>query len=333
MLNEVGLDPGLDHMSAMKIIDDIKARDGHIHLFTSSCGGLPSPEAADNPLKYKFSWSPMGVIRASCNDAQYRWNGKVENVPGSMLLNSAMPFQNCWSDLDLEVLPNRNSLHYEKVYGIEGADTIFRGTLRYRGFSRVLQAFKEIGFFQPHHTDAPSWGELLKELSETSGDFVSVADYVHACSSKSNDLTSEVMNALNWLGLNGDTPLSKNSSIVESFCNVLQERLAFKDGEHDMVVMHHMIEASFDDGMIERHQSSLKVFGDSQGSAMAKTVGYTTAVAAELMLDGTLREHRGLLLPTDPRIYKPALEKMAEDGILFHETSVSTPAPARRVAN
>jgi alpha-aminoadipic semialdehyde synthase len=107
MLNEVGLDPGLDHMSAMKIIDDIKSRGGKVTCFSSVCGGLPAPEAADNPLKYKFSWSPKGVISASQNSARYRWEGRVMEIHGNELLQSAAPFLDNWSNLNLECLPNR----------------------------------------------------------------------------------------------------------------------------------------------------------------------------------------------------------------------------------
>lgn len=137
ILNEVGLDPGMDHMSAMKIIDDVHARGGEITSFSSVCGGLPAPEVANNPLLYKFSWSPMGVMKASQNDAIFRRDGELVRVDGANLLGSAEPF-NAWQSLHLECLPNRDSLVYGEKYGIQSASSIFRGTLRYFGFSELL---------------------------------------------------------------------------------------------------------------------------------------------------------------------------------------------------
>lgn len=137
ILNEVGLDPGMDHMSAMKIIDDVHARGGEITSFSSVCGGLPAPESANNPMLYKFSWSPMGVMKASQNDAVFRRDGEIIRVDGANLLASAEPF-NAWQQLHMECLPNRDSLIYGDKYGIQSASSIFRGTLRYFGFSELL---------------------------------------------------------------------------------------------------------------------------------------------------------------------------------------------------
>ena len=137
ILNEVGLDPGMDHMSAMKIIDDVHARGGEITSFSSVCGGLPAPEVANNPLLYKFSWSPMGVMKASQNDAVFLRDGEIVRVDGANLLASAEPF-NAWQQLHMECLPNRDSLVYADKYGIQSASSIFRGTLRYGGFSELL---------------------------------------------------------------------------------------------------------------------------------------------------------------------------------------------------
>ena len=134
-------------MSAMKIIDGIKDRGGTITGFSSVCGGLPAPEAANNPLMYKFSWSPMGVLRASQHDALYKMNSDIVSVDGANLLASAQSFE-AWPQLHLEVLPNRNSLIYADKYGIQGAETIFRGTLRFNGFSKLMHVFKNMAYFR-----------------------------------------------------------------------------------------------------------------------------------------------------------------------------------------
>jgi alpha-aminoadipic semialdehyde synthase len=320
ILNEVGLDPGLDHMSAMKIIDDIKSRGGSVTCFSSVCGGLPAPEAANNPLKYKFSWSPKGVISASQNDARYRWEGNVIQVRGQELLQAATPFVDNWPDLQLECLPNRDSLQYEKVYSIEGADTIFRGTLRYGGFSSLFNVFRNMGLFDATIIQNSSWEDVIDLLRNKRGGSVSVDDFVQACAGEDIDEARRAIETLEWLGILGDDTVLNSRSVVDAFCDVLESKLQYEQDERDMVAMHHRIEASFDDGSVEHHSSSLQVFGDAKMSAMAKTVGYTTAAAADLILSGSLRGERGLLLPTVRNIYEPILTAVDLEGISFEES-------------
>jgi alpha-aminoadipic semialdehyde synthase len=320
ILNEVGLDPGLDHMSAMKIIDDIKRRGGSVTCFSSVCGGLPAPEAADNPLKYKFSWSPKGVISASQNDARYRWEGNVMEVRGPELLQAASPFVENWPDLNLECLPNRDSLQYENIYSIEGADTVFRGTLRYAGFSSLFNVFRNMGLFDATVIQNSSWEDVIDTLRKKRGEFVSVDDFVQACANEDLDEARRAIETLEWLGILGSDTVWNSRSIVDAFCDVLESKLQYEQHERDMVVMHHKIEASFDDGSVERHSSSLQVFGNAKMSAMSKTVGYTTAAAADLILSGSLRGERGLLLPTVREIYEPVLAAVDLEGISFEES-------------
>ena len=145
VLNECGLDPGMDHMSAMRLIDSVKARGGKVTSFSSLCGGLPAPEAANNPFGYKFSWSPRGVLTAASNPSKYRKDGAVVDVPGDSLLRNAVPTR-VNPAFALEVLPNRNSLPYMDQYAIPDVDTMFRGTLRYEGFSELFAGFADLGF-------------------------------------------------------------------------------------------------------------------------------------------------------------------------------------------
>jgi alpha-aminoadipic semialdehyde synthase len=328
ILNEVGLDPGLDHMSAMKIIDNIKSRGGTVKHFSSVCGGLPAPEVADNPFFYKFSWSPKGVIRASQSGARYRWEGRVLEVDGRQLLQSAAPFVEAWPDLELEVLPNRDSLQYEKVYDIgPEVPTIFRGTLRYRGFSSLLNIFQNMGLLdQVRFDEATYWADLIDALREQKG-FGSVDDFVQACADEDFDETVRALKTLEWLNILGNRPVPASMDVVDAFCSVLEEKLCYEEGERDMVCMNHTIGASFEDGTVERHQSSLQVFGDSSATAMAKTVGYTAAASAKLLLDGTTVGECGLLLPTNPTIYVPVLESLEVEGIAFNECiEVNPPA-------
>jgi len=322
ILNEVGLDPGLDHMSAMKIIDAVHARGGKVTGFTSVCGGLPAPEASDNPLKYKFSWSPKGVLRASQNNARYRLENKVMEIQGDELLKSALPFELAFPHLGLECLPNRDSLHYERVYGIDFARTLFRGTLRYHGFSSLMNVFKNMGLLDDSiDAKQETWIDLIHVLCKRhDGGFDRVEDFVLACADGDQGNAKRAIEALKWLGILSDGQMPKKSNAADAFCMVLEEKLRYEEGQHDMVVMHHMVEASFEDGSKESHHASLHVLGDVSSSAMSKTVGYTAAVAAGLILDGSLRGACGLLLPTSPKVYLPVLDRMQHEGIAFKES-------------
>ncbi|KAL7543132.1 hypothetical protein ACHAXR_012453 [Thalassiosira sp. AJA248-18] len=315
ILNEVGLDPGMDHMSAMRIIDDVHARGGEITSFSSVCGGLPAPEAANNPLLYKFSWSPMGVMTASQNDATYRRDGKTIQIDGADLLASSEPFS-AWQSLNLECLPNRDSLIYGEKYGIQSAKTIFRGTLRYQGFSALLHVFKNMGVLDDKETGADTWHDTLENLQAERG-FHDLRTFILSCSGNDKVLASRAYNCMLWLGLK-IAPVSEPSSIVRSFCDLLEQHLQYEDGERDMVLMHHDIKASFDDGSAESHTCAMHLFGDENMTAMCKTVGYTAASGTKLILDGDIAR-KGLLLPTSKDVYMPSLDLLNKEGIIFEE--------------
>jgi saccharopine dehydrogenase-like NADP-dependent oxidoreductase len=317
ILNEMGLDPGVDHMSAMKIIDDVHERGGEITSFSSVCGGLPSPEVANhNPLLYKFSWSPMGVMKASQNAAVYRKDNQLVVIDGADLLASAEPFD-AWKSLNLECIPNRDSLVYGEKYGIESAATIFRGTLRYQGFSSLLHVLKNMGLLDNKGTGAVSWYDALDDLRKQGG-HADLRKFVLACAGGDRDLGLRAYNCLSWLGLKEHTPVSEPSSIAKSFCDVLQQHLQFEEGERDMVLMHHDIRAVFGDGSNETLSCSMELYGDDRMTAMCKTVGFTAAIGTKLILEGGIT-NKGLLLPTSKDVYTPSLELLREEGIIFNE--------------
>jgi alpha-aminoadipic semialdehyde synthase len=305
----------MDHMSAMKIIDDVHARGGEITSFSSVCGGLPAPEAANNPLLYKFSWSPMGVIRASQNSATFRRDGDTINIDGSDLLANAQPFY-AFKSLNLECLPNRDSLIYGDKYGIQSAKSIFRGTLRYQGFSALLHVFKSMGILEDRETGANTWHDTLENLQTERG-FKDMRSFILSCAGYDKELASRTYNCMLWLGLK-TAPVSDPSSAVKSFCDLLEQNLRFEDGERDMVLMHHDIKANFEDGIAENHSCSLQLFGDDNMTAMSKTVGYTAAIGTKLILDGCITQ-KGLLLPTSKVVYTPSLDLLKKEGVVFEE--------------
>lgn len=320
IVNEVGLDPGLDHMSAMKVIDDVQGRGGFIRSFKSVCGGLPAPEAANNPLKYKFSWSPKGVLTASQNAARFRWENELVEIDGPDLMQSAKPFHEAWPDMSLEILPNRDSIKYETVYSLPNVETIFRGTLRFSGFSELMGVFLKMGLCETIPAGGQSWEDAFATLRKKAGSSRSMEDFLLKCARDDQQLADRAKDALRWLEMEGGTKLTNDKSIIDSFCAVLEQHMEFGPEERDMVAMHTAIEATFDDGRKEMHQSSMLAFGDEKMSAMCKTVGVPAAAAADLIMSGDLDDFKGLVLPTDKRVYQPILDTCEKEGISFEET-------------
>ena len=330
ILNEVGLDPGLDHMSAMRIIDNIHSRGGTVRRFQSLCGGLPSPSAADNPLRYKFSWNPKGVLSACLNHATYKINGTIVDVDGENLLASVTRFRGPWSELNLESLPNRNSLIYMEKYGIQSASTCFRGTLRYAGYSSLMDAYRELGFFNDAPVEFKSWGEMLDNLRKRRVVGGSLEDLFLLASKGDHQLARRVAECSQFLELLDSQPLANPDSVLASFARVLEEKMAFRPGQSDVVLMHHEVEGSFDDGSTELHSATLKVDGDEKMSAMSKTVGYTIAIAADEVLNGDIWGRKGLLLPTSRNLYASILDRISKEQIIFAEHCVRLDEDTRR---
>jgi saccharopine dehydrogenase-like NADP-dependent oxidoreductase len=243
----------------------------------------------------------------------------ARQVDGTDLMRSAMPFADAWPDLGLECLPNRDSLKYESIYGIDKATTLFRGTLRYQGFCSLMSVFQRMGLFESVPTGAPSWSDAIRKLQTGR----SMDDFLLDCAGGDPEKAKAAKVALaEWSILNGSSSVAHPDSLVDSFCAVLEDHLKFRDQERDMVAMHTAIEASFQDGSTEVHHSSLLAFGDASMSAMCRTVGFPTAAAADLVLSGELKDRKGLVLPTDPGIYQPILAAVAKEGIVFEESVV-----------
>lgn len=321
-LNEMGLDPGLDHLSAKKIIDEVQALGKHITSFTSWCGGLPAPEAADNPLGYKFSWSPRGVLLAALNDARYLRDGAIIEIAGKDLLASVTraPFD---SRFNLEGLPNRDSTKYIDMYGLGGhIKTMLRGTLRYQGFSDLMKCLRALGLFSleplPDQLKrCQTWSDVRQNLL-TDAFIEAKLDAINAIAIK-----GKVMETLEWLGiLRGTEPFEQTATLLDSFCSLLQRKLCYNAGEVDLVIMQHMV--TIEDpktGISEYLSSSLIEYGQVDGfSAMARTVGYPVAMATEMILDGQSGDIVGVQAPLHRCLYDPLLSRLERvAGIKFKE--------------
>ena len=334
VLNEVGLDPGIDHLLIMKSIDSIHQRGGTVKELVSLCGGLPDPVAADNPLRYKMSWSPRGVLSAAGNPARYLSHGEAISVPGEELLLSTTP-TNRISTLRLEVIPNRDSLSYRELYGVPKVQTICRGTLRYEGWANAMHALKAIGLFDKTEVPGLSVDDPYAFLQRSFPDGkVTDAALRRLMSSKGVRDVDSAMEAVRWLDLtksNGKpAPDNKPASPVDALCKLLEERLQYKEGEKDMVAMFHTVTGEMPDGSVESHTSRLLAFGTPGGdSAMSATVGYTTGAGAEIALNRLKASTRassdgpaplnGVIIPIHESIYNPILDRIQDFGITWTE--------------
>ncbi len=236
MLNEMGLDPGIDHLMVKRIISSIHSRGGKVKSFISVCGGLPATVCYHlNPLRYKFSWSPLGAINALNNPAIYRQNQRTVRISGSELLSAAFPV-NIWRSLTcgLECYPNRDALKYGALYGIsEEAETIFRGTLRYTGFCEIMHSLKNFRLFDDVKAESDTWGEQIDKMVSKNG-CASLLECMSFLSGPGSG--SQGTHFLHWLGLvSSKEPLARPESLLFSFCHVLDQQLRYEKDECDMV--------------------------------------------------------------------------------------------------
>ncbi|KAJ3144448.1 hypothetical protein HDU89_008226 [Geranomyces variabilis] len=331
VLNEVGLDPGIDHLTAMQLFDEVREKGGKITSFVSWCGGLPAPEASNNPLGYKFSWSPKGVLLAGLNSAHFKHNGKIHQVPGNALFESAVPID-INKGFALEGIPNRDSLKYVDLYNlgdISELTSMFRGTLRYRGYCALMASLRNLGLMNDKpRTDirsGMSWSDLMDSLIGGKGQDKQKAIAARLSLDASNPQQAAhlatVVDALNWLEMFSDeTPVaSQSESVFDAFCDHLQKRLVYAPGERDMVAMHHEFGIRWRDGSNERRTSTLFAYGEPGGyTAMAKTVGLPAAIGTELLLSGNLKR-KGVIAPMTKDVYKPMLAKLEAENIRFVE--------------
>jgi len=306
ILNEIGLDPGIDHMSAMRVIDHIHNNGGKIEEFYSLCGALPAPEAATNPFKYKFSWSPKGVVMAGNNDALYLKHGQVVNVPTKDLFKN--PFKVDFTGVGLlEVYPNRDSLVYKEIYGIPEALTMFRGTFRYKGWCETLDLMKKLNLISYEKFDMTGM-TYLDMVKKTSGESQQSAPDSYRDGSQQS---SYAMDAIKWLGLFDDTPMNRGiDSPFEVTSDLMIEKMKLGLNERDMVVLQHTFLAAYANGSKEVIRSRMLDFGMfSTDTSIARTVALPAAIGAEMILSGKIPV-KGVHIPVIPEIYNPVLDQL-----------------------
>ncbi|MBN2571098.1 MAG: saccharopine dehydrogenase NADP-binding domain-containing protein [Ignavibacteriales bacterium] len=319
-LNEIGLDPGIDHMSAMKIINEVKEKGGKVVSFESICGGLPAPEANDNPFGYKFSWSPRGVVMAGRNNAHFLKNGEEKKIEGKDL------FKNNWKKEveslgTLEVYPNRDSMLYQELYGLWDAKTIFRGTFRNLGWCNTLLKIAGMGWL-----DDTERSELKdKTLAEVTASVINETspDNLKEKVAKKFDITidSDVMKRLEWLGLFSNVKVVADPpTYLDFLANRMLELMPYKENERDMIVLQHDFLAEYPNGNKESIVSLLIDFGIPKGdSAMARTVSLPAAIATKLIVEGKIKL-TGVHIPNMPEVYTPVIKELETMNIKFKDT-------------
>jgi saccharopine dehydrogenase (NADP+, L-glutamate forming) len=316
-LNEVGLDPGIDHMTAMRIIDHIHSNGGKVEEFYSLCGALPAPEAADNPLKYKFTWSPKGVILASRNNALYLKKGKKVNIDTSNLFKDTFIY-NFPGIGDLEVYPNRDSVSYIDIYGVPETRTMYRGTFRYKGWCETLDVMKSFGMLAD---------SVKNYLDKSYAEFLGERAGLEITNLKSNLAkllgstdSSTAIKSLEFLGFFSDEKLNyRNASPFDITSDRMIKKMFLADNERDMVILQHIVLASYPDGKREVIKSSMLDYGSpSTNTSISRTVALPAAIAVRMILDNRIKA-KGVCRPVIPEIYNPVLDELKSLGIEMKE--------------
>jgi len=318
ILNECGLDPGIDHMSAMRVIHDVEKKAGKIISFKSSTGALPSHEVNTNPFGYKFSWAPRGVLLASKNPSKWLENGKIKEYPGEQLSENYY-IQDVPDVGSFENYPNRNSVPYKEIYGLKDAETVYRGTFRMTGWCETMRKIVALGWLD----DKPlkgfkgkTYGDVTRYLIAAKPD-----DDLEEATAKYLDLEtySTVIKRLKWLGLFSDKRLPKDKNNPLDYMNVLTlEKMSLGKDERDMIVMHHEFIAEYPSKK-EYITSTLVDYGiRGDDSAVARTVSIPAAIAVKMILSGKINL-TGVHIPVIAEIYNPILDELEETGIKFKE--------------
>jgi len=321
LFNELGVDPGIDHMTAMQVIDRVRGEGGEITTFQSYCGGLPAPEANDNPFGYKFSWSPRGVLLAGLNNAQYRRDAKVVEVPGQELFDHVWPVTVGieGTETALEGYPNRDSMPYTETYGIDPHDVMFRGTLRFRGWCAAMKQVARIGWLRTDGIEGLE-GKTFADLTALligADDTSNLADKLASHLGIAAD--GPEISKMEWLGLLGEGPLPDEKAPVDILTAHMLERMSYNESERDMLVLQHTFVAEFSN-RTEHITSTMIDFGIPGGdSSMNRTVGLPAAVAVRFILEDRFNQP-GVVVPVMKEFYEPALEELGRLGIQFSET-------------
>lgn len=320
LIMEMGLDPGIDHMSAMQVLDRIRDAGSTLRVFETFTGGLLAPSNDDNPWQYKFTWNPRNVVMAGQGNVKFIQEGRYKYIPYSKLFRRTevihIPDYGYF-----EGYANRDSLKYLDSYKLHGIKTLYRGTLRRPGFCKAWDIFVQLGAtddtYNMEEVASMTHRQFINSfLSYNPHDSVELklAHYLNL------DLESEEMFKLKWLGIFDDEPVGlEKGSPAQILEHILKKKWTVAPEEKDMIVMWHKFEY-YEGSELKKLQSSMAIEGsDSINTAMSKTVGLPLAVTAKLILQGKIAP-KGVHIPTERWIYEPVLRELETYGITFTES-------------
>ena len=323
-LNEIGLDPGIDHMSAMQMINNIREEGGKINAFYSYAGGLVAPESDNNPWHYKFSWNPRNVVLAGQGVSQYLYEHRYRHTPYHRLFSKSdlvyVPGMG-WYDS----YPNRTSLKYKDSYGLEDIPTIMRGTLRYKGFCKSWDLLVRLGLtddtYRMAYADDLTYSQWLRSCLPPNLERIGHSNIRTQIATFFNlNLSDESLDKMEWLGLFSDEkiPLDDATS-AQILQDLLERKWALEPDDKDMILMQHEVEYELNNEK-RRHVSTLTHLGENNvNTAMAQLVGLPLAIGVKHILLGNFK-NKGVLIPITPDIYNPVMAELGEMGIGFKET-------------
>jgi len=323
LMNECGVDPGIDHMSAMQMIHNIKEEGGELKAFESSTGGLVAPGFENNPWKYKFTWNPRNVVLAGHDGARFLHNGKFKYIPYNKVFQRIETIQ--VPDLgEFEVYGNRDSLTYRETYGLHNLETMFRGTIRRPGFCEAWDTFVQLGATDDTYimedTEEMSYRDFINSFMAYRTDIPveqKLLNYLGL------DKNSDMMDRLRWLGIFDDTKVGlAGLSPAKVLQKILEEKWQLEPDDKDMIVMQHQFDFE-KEGIRKKRFSTMVCIGeDTVHTAMSLTVGLPLAMITRRILEGEYKK-KGVQLPIQAEIYNPVLEELKEYGIRFVENELT----------
>lgn len=321
-MNEIGVDPGIDHMSAMQVIHRIKNQGGKLLLFESFTGGLVAPESDDNLWNYKFTWNPRNVVVAGQGGAaEFIQEGKYKYIPYQRLFRRT-EFLEVPKFGRFEGIANRNSLMYREIYGLENIPTLYRGTLRRVGFSKAWNVFVQLGMtddtYQLHHSEEMTYRDFVNSFLPYSPSDSVELKLRHNLKIDQDDLIWDKLMELDLFSSEKKIGIP-NATPAQALQKILEDKWALSPEDKDMIVMYHKFGYEID-GQKKQIDATMVHIGENQTyTAMAKTVGLPVAMATLRILKGEITKP-GVLRPIYPEVYEPILEELATYDIIFNET-------------
>jgi saccharopine dehydrogenase-like NADP-dependent oxidoreductase len=328
IMNEIGVDPGIDHMSAKKVLDEITEKGGEMHIFESFTGGLIAPDYDNNPWNYKLTWNPRNVVLAGQGGAaKFIQEGKYKYIPYHKLFRRT-EIINIDGYGDFEGYANRNSLKYREIYGLENIPTIYRGTFRRKGFSKAWNVFVQLGATDDSYV-------LDGSKNMTKRDFINSFLPYHPYDSVELklryqlriDQDDSIWDKLIWLGIFEDEKydLKEDITPAQFLQKIVVDKWVLEPEDKDMIVMWHKFVYKLN-GEYKEINSSMVSIGENQTyTAMSNTVGLPAAICAKMILNNTIKI-KGVQMPIKKEIYAPILRELEDYNIKFNDTDINPPA-------